>query len=99
MLVHFNRARRRVHQLPNQTPEFPPGGGTTSALLLRNWLNQLAACGAAVPHPRRPENGNSGTLTRRVPADRVVSAIPPPRGKPKPPQVPRTPRVVEFLRK
>ncbi len=45
------------------------------------------------------ENGNIGTLTRRVPADLVVSAVPPPRGKPKPPKVPRTPRVVEFLRK
>jgi len=45
------------------------------------------------------ENGNIGTLTRRLPADRVVSAVPPPRGKPKPPKVPRTPRVVEFLRK
>lgn len=45
------------------------------------------------------ENGNIGTLTRRVPADRVVSAIPPPRGKPKPPKVPRPPRVAELLRK
>ena len=25
------------------------------------------------------ENGNIGTLTRRVPADRIVSAVPPPR--------------------
>jgi len=45
------------------------------------------------------ENGNVGTLTRRVPADQVISAIPPPRGKPKPPKAPRTPRVVELLRK
>ncbi len=30
------------------------------------------------------ENGNIGTLTRRVPANRVVSAIQPPRGKPNP---------------
>jgi hypothetical protein len=45
------------------------------------------------------ENGNVGTLTRRVPADAVVSAVPPPRGKPKPPKEPRTPRVVELLRK
>jgi hypothetical protein len=45
------------------------------------------------------ENGNVGRLTRRVPADRVISAIPPPRGKPKPPKEPRTPRVVELLRK
>ncbi len=45
------------------------------------------------------ENGNVGTLTRRVPADKVVSAVPPRRGKPKPPKEPRTPRVVELLRK
>jgi hypothetical protein len=45
------------------------------------------------------ENGNIGTLTRRVPADRVVSAVPPRRGRPKPPKEPRTPRVVELLRK
>ncbi len=45
------------------------------------------------------ENGNIGTLRRRVPADRVVSAVPPCRGKPKPPREPRTPRVVELLRK
>lgn len=58
------------------------------------------------------ENGNIGTLTclragdarphrqaRRVAADRVVSAVPPPRGKPKPPKEPKTPRVVELLRK
>jgi len=45
------------------------------------------------------ENGNIGTLMRRVPADWVVSAVPPRRGKPKPPREPRTPRVVELLRK
>jgi len=37
------------------------------------------------------ENGNVGTLTRRVPANQVVSAVPPPRGKPKPPKVSRAP--------
>ena len=37
--------------------------------------------------------------TRRAPADQVVSAVPPRRGKPKPPKEPRTPRVVELLRK
>ncbi len=42
---------------------------------------------------------NVGTLTRRVPADRVVSAVMPARGRPKPPRVPKTPRVVELLRK
>ena len=45
------------------------------------------------------KNGNVGTLTRRVAADRVVSAIPPSRGKPKPPKEPKTPRVVELLQK
>ena len=44
------------------------------------------------------KNGNIGTLTRRVPADRVVSAIPPRRGQPKPPKATKTPRVVELLR-
>ena len=40
---------------------------------------------------------NLGFLTRRVAADRVVSALPEPRGTPKPPKKPRTPRVVELL--
>jgi hypothetical protein len=44
------------------------------------------------------ENGNIGRLMRRVPADQVVSAIPSRRRKPKPPQAPKTPRVVELLR-
>ena len=34
-----------------------------------------------------------------MPADRVVSAVPPRRGKPKPPREPKPPRVVELLRK
>ena len=45
------------------------------------------------------ENTNIGILTRRVPADRVVSAVAPRRGKPKPPKDSRTPQVVELLRK
>lgn len=48
------------------------------------------------------ENGNIGVLTRQVPADRVVSAVPPPRyppRPPRPPREPRTPQVVELLRK
>jgi hypothetical protein len=45
------------------------------------------------------ENGNVGTLTRRVPADRVVHAVPPRVLNRKPPKAPRTPRVVELLRK
>jgi hypothetical protein len=44
-------------------------------------------------------NGNVGTLTRRVPLNRLVSAVPPPRGKPKAPREPRRPRVIELLRK
>ena len=45
------------------------------------------------------ENGNIGTVTRRVPVDRVVSAVPPRQGNPRPPKEPRTPRVVGLLRK
>ena len=44
------------------------------------------------------ENGNIGALTRRVPTDQVVTALPPLRGNPKPPWEPKTPRVVELLR-
>jgi hypothetical protein len=45
------------------------------------------------------ENGKIGTLRRRVPAGRVVCAVPPGRGNPKLPKEPRTPRVFELLRK
>jgi hypothetical protein len=45
------------------------------------------------------ENGNIGTLTRRVPAERVVHAVPPQVLNRKPPKAPRTPPVVELLRK
>jgi hypothetical protein len=45
------------------------------------------------------ENGNIGALTRRVPGDRTVSAVLQVRGNPKPPREPKTPRVVELLRK
>ena len=45
------------------------------------------------------ENGNFGALTRRAPPDQVLSAFPPGRGDPKPPREPKTPRVVELLRK
>lgn len=45
------------------------------------------------------ENGNIGALWRRAPPDQVLSAILPGRGNPKPPRVPKTPRVVQFLRK
>ncbi|MFH1690930.1 MAG: hypothetical protein ABIE42_11975 [Candidatus Eisenbacteria bacterium] len=43
------------------------------------------------------KKGNLGTLTRRVAAERVVSALPEPRGKPRPPKKPKTPRVVALL--
>ena len=45
------------------------------------------------------ENGNIGALTRRVGTDRVVSASLPSRGNPTLPRKPKTPRVVELLRK
>jgi hypothetical protein len=45
------------------------------------------------------ENGNMGTLTRRVPAERVVHAVPSRVLNRKAPKAPRTPRVVELLRK
>jgi hypothetical protein len=45
------------------------------------------------------ENGNIGTLTRRVAADRVVHAVPSRVLHRKPPKAPKTPRVVELLRK
>lgn len=45
------------------------------------------------------ENGNVGTLTRRVAAARVINALPPRVRNRKPPKAPRTPRVVELLRK
>ncbi|MGB7631948.1 MAG: hypothetical protein WBM29_12840, partial [Candidatus Deferrimicrobium sp.] len=45
------------------------------------------------------ENGNIGPLTRRVPTDSVISGMPPRRGKPKLLREPKTPRVVELLRK
>ncbi|MFQ5741855.1 MAG: hypothetical protein ACE5JX_22905 [Acidobacteriota bacterium] len=45
------------------------------------------------------ENGNIGTLTRRVAADRLVHAVPSRVLHRKPPKAPRTPRVVELLRK
>jgi len=45
------------------------------------------------------ENGNIGTLIRRMPPDQGVSVVSPGRGDPKPPREPKTPRVVELLRK
>ncbi|MFC1573480.1 hypothetical protein ACFL6M_07790, partial [Candidatus Eisenbacteria bacterium] len=45
------------------------------------------------------QNSNVGTLTRRVPADRIVGFVRSRRGKPKPPRECRTPRVIELLRK
>ena len=45
------------------------------------------------------ENGNFGALTRQVLLDKGISGMPPRRAKPKTPREPKTPRVVEFLRK
>ncbi len=45
------------------------------------------------------ENGNFGALTHRMLPDQVLSAVPPGQGNPKHPRVPKTPRVVELLRK
>jgi hypothetical protein len=45
------------------------------------------------------ENGNIGTLRRRVATDGAVSAALPRGGNPRPPRVPKTSRVVELLRK
>jgi hypothetical protein len=45
------------------------------------------------------ENGNIGTLSRRASPDQVLSAVLPGRSNPKPPREPKTPRVVELLRK
>jgi hypothetical protein len=45
------------------------------------------------------QNGNISTLTRHVPSDRVINALPPKVRDRKPPKAPRTPRVVELLHK
>jgi len=45
------------------------------------------------------ENGNIGSITRRVPAEQVVNALPPRVRKRKPPKEPKTPQVVILLRK
>jgi len=45
------------------------------------------------------ENGNVGTMTRRVTAARVVNAAANACRRPKPPRPTRTPRLVELLRK
>ncbi len=42
-------------------------------------------------------NGNVGAVSRPVATDQIVSALPEPRGTPKLPKKPRTPRVVELL--
>jgi hypothetical protein len=44
------------------------------------------------------KGGNVGAVARRVATDQVVSALPKPRGRPKPPKRPKTARVVELLR-
>ena len=50
--------------------------------------------------PKRAfKNGKVGAMTRRVAADRIVSALPAPRRGKEPPKEPNTPRVIELLRK
>ena len=72
-------------------------------ITIENAAGSIAYCEQTVEITLGPhgafENDNIGTLTRLVPSSQVISAIPTPRGKPKPPKVPRTPAVVEFLRK
>ena len=53
----------------------------------------------ALGHKGAFENGNIGALSRRVPPDSAISGMPPRRGKPKQLREPKTPRVVELLRK
>ena len=45
------------------------------------------------------EKGNIGIFRRLAPPDQVLNAVPPGRGDPKPLREPKTPRVVELLRK
>ena len=45
------------------------------------------------------DNGNIGALMRRAPPGQEPSTVLPVRGDPKPPPEPKTPRVVELLRK
>ncbi len=74
-------------------------------------LAQETPCGAPVAAYREQpveialgpkgafENGNIGALRRLLPPDQMQRAILPGRGNPKQPRVPKTPRVVELLRK
>ena len=63
----------------------------------------VAACEQSVEIALGPkgafENGNIATFTRRLPSERVLSAVPPLRGKPRSSKKPKKPRVVELLRK
>jgi hypothetical protein len=45
------------------------------------------------------KNDPVANVTRRTPVERIVSAISPLRGNPKPPKEPKPPRVTEFLKK
>jgi hypothetical protein len=44
-------------------------------------------------------NANITSMGRQMPEGKVLTAIPPPRGSPRPLREPRTPRVAELLRK
>lgn len=53
----------------------------------------------SLEHKGLPENGPVGSVTCRAPVDRIVSAVPPLQGAPKPPKEPKPPRVAELLKK
>lgn len=107
------RAERGQGEKASQVYQYvnPPGVGRTRGLLPcrpchLEWPQQRT-CGRlheqAVEIILGPkgafENGNIGSLTRRVATDRVVTALLPLRSNPKQPKEPTTPRVVELLRK
>jgi len=53
----------------------------------------------SLEHKGTPKNDQVGSVTRRTPVDRIVSAVPPLQGNPKPPKEPKKPRVADLLKK
>ena len=53
----------------------------------------------SVEHKGMSKNSQVGSVSRRTPVDRIVSAVPPLQGDPKPPREPKIPRVAELLKK
>lgn len=53
----------------------------------------------SLEHKGVSKNGPVGSVTCRAPVDRIVSAVPPLRGDPKPPKEPKPRRVAELLKK